>query len=259
MPLPGGKGPAAVTRPATTCGDLAAPRAKGRRLSDEGDDVTTDDYVKGAAGVASAAAEDVRCMTADELLGFAALFETCARTLLEEPDAAVLSHLRVVAAPLGERGFDALAPGPELTERYYDRMFVSSSPLYVPLVESSVARRVISGGRLVYGALAGPAADHALACYRATGFDYRALPGYHLAVASLRPDSMACELAFLAALARAATGGAPAARELLTQFACRHGAWFSDAADCLARTDDDLYARVARLAADGVKCLPGCW
>ena len=221
--------------------------------------MTTDDYVKGAAGVASATARTARRVAADELLGFAALFETCARTLLEEPDAAVLSHLRGVAASLGEHGFDALEPGPELLGRYYDRMFVSSSPLYVPLVESSVARRVISGGRLVYGALAGPATDHALACYRTAGFDYQALPGYHLAVASLHPDSMACELAFLAALARAAAGGAPAAPNLLAQFARRHGAWFSDAADRLARTDDDLYACVARLAADGVRCLPGYW
>ena len=99
-----------------------------------------------------------------------------------------------------------------------------------------------------------------LRCYRAVGFDYRALAGFGPAVGSLRPDSLAAELAFMAFLARAAAEAAgedPAASEraaeLLRQFAREHAnAWLPKAARLLAAGDDDLYARTAALAADAV-------
>ena len=108
-------------------------------------------------------------------------------------------------------------------------------------------------------------ADHVLKCYRAVGFDYRALAGFGPAVGSLHPDSLAAELAFMAFLARAASeaaGDDPAASgraaELLCQFAREHAnAWLPKAARLLAAGDDDLYARAAALAADAVGSIAG--
>lgn len=187
------------------------------------------------------------------LAGYAVLAETCAEALLNEPSETVLGDVRRVAQALGDTRFDGIQAGPELTQRYYDRLFVSSSPYFVPLVESSITKRVTSNGKLTYGPLRSARGDHALACYREVGFDYRALRGYEMTVKSLHPDSLAAELAFLAELARAAAGEqaeAPAARRLLADFLRRHAGWFADAADCLAERDDDLYARVAALAAE---------
>lgn len=185
--------------------------------------------------------------------GYAVLAETCAEALLNEPTPAVLDDIRRVAQALGDARFDDAQAGPALTQRYYDRLFVSSSPYYVPLVESSVTKRVTSNGKLVFGPMTSARGDHALACYREVGFDYRALRGYEPAIKSLHPDSLAAELAFLADLARSAAGeleGAPAARRLLADFLRRHTGWFTDAADCLAKRDDDVYAHVAALAAE---------
>ncbi len=197
--------------------------------------------------------------TGQMLAGYAVLAETCAEALLSEPSNAVLDDVRRVAHALGDTRFDDVAASPELTQRYYNRLFVSSSPYYVPLVESSITKRVTSEGRLVYGPMTSSRGDHALSCYRTVGFDFRALKGYDLAVKSLHPDSLAVELAFLAELARTACANDAAdevretARRLLADFLARHTAWFADAADCLASSDDDLYARVASLAADATK------
>lgn len=184
------------------------------------------------------------------LLGYAVVAEVCAEGLLNEPTPDVLDDLRRVAQALGDARFDGIEADGTLRQRYYDRLFVSSSPHYVPLVESSITKRVSSNGRLIYGPMSSARGDHVLACYHEVGFDYRTLPGYDMAVRTLRPDSLAAELAFLAELARAAADSTGvAARRLLGDFLRRHTAWFSDAAACLAASDDDLYARIAALAA----------
>ena len=192
----------------------------------------------------------------DELRGFAAVAEACARALVNEPSSDVVRDVRRVARALGMTRFDRVEPGAALRQRYYDRFFVSAGPLFAPLVESCVRGAQVQDGRRSFGVAGGPAADHALRCYRAVGFDYRALEGFAPAVAQLRPDSMACELAFMASLARCACEGgedAAAARsvELLRRFAREHAAgWFGAAAEALRRADDDFYAGVCALAAE---------
>lgn len=197
----------------------------------------------------------------DELRGFAAVAEACAEALVNEPSSDVVRDVRRVAQALGMTRFDRVEPGAALRQRYYDRFFVSASPLFAPLVESCVRGAWEQDGRRSFGSADGPAAGHALRCYRAVGFDYRALEGFAPAVAQLRPDSMAVELAFMASLARCACEGgddAAAARsvELLRRFAREHAAgWFGAAAEALRRVDDDFYAGVCALAAEAADAL----
>lgn len=190
------------------------------------------------------------------LRGFAVVAEACARALVNEPSPEVVRDVRRVAQALGMTRFDRVEPGAALRQRYYDRFFVSAGPLYAPLVESCVRGAQVQDGRRSFGSSNGPAADHALRCYRSVGFDYRGIEGFAPAVAQLRPDSMAVELAFMASLARCACEGgddAAAARsvELLRRFAREHAAgWFGAAAEALRRADDDFYAGVCALAAE---------
>ena len=192
----------------------------------------------------------------DKLRGFAVVAEACARALVSEPSSEVVRDVRRVAQALGMTRFDCVEPGAALRQRYSDRFFVSGGPLFAPLVESCVRGAWEQDGRRSFGTASGPAADHALRCYRAVGFDYRALEGFAPAVAQLRPDSMAVELAFMASLARRACEGgddAAAARgvELLRRFSREHAAgWFGAAAEALRRADDDFYAGVCALAAE---------
>lgn len=235
----------------------------------------------------SESSEEARPLPSQTLRGYALVAEVCAEALLNEPTPAIIEDVRRVAQALGDTRFDDVIPDAELRQRYYDRLFVSSSPYYVPLVESSITKRVSSAGRLIYGPMSSARGDHVLACYREVGFDYHALRGYDMATRALRPDSLAAELAFLAALARAAATrasgsvgeGAPArdvaeapagtdgtdgtataspstaAQRLLADFLRRHTAWFPDAAACLAAGDDDFYARLASLAAEATRDL----
>ena len=181
------------------------------------------------------------------LRGVKVLAEACAEALVNEPTPEVLADLRKVAAALG--------------------MFVTTSPHYVPLIESSVANRIEADGRVSYGAVSSSKSDHVIRCYKTAGFDYTGMRGYEIAVKSLHPDSMASELAFMAFLAEAAVeeleagkgadGGACAGERLLCDFARRHTRWFADAARLMAATDDDLYARVAALAAETADMVAG--
>lgn len=213
--------------------------------------------------VSAVAGEEVR----DEewaafLRGFAALCEACAAVLMNEPTQALVDDLACVAHALGDDRFDGIAADAELRQRYYDRAIVSRSPYFVPLTESCVTKRVPMDGRVRYGSYESAAGDHVLRCYKAVGFDFGALPCYEFARCGLRPDALACELAFMASLARAAAPevartGSSHAEALLLEFAGVHTRWFAAAAACLAATDDDLYARTVALAAEAAEGLRG--
>lgn len=200
--------------------------------------------------------------------GFSVVFDACAALFLNEPTDQVLSDIRQVACALGAGGFDgpeADAADSTLKQRYYDRLFVTSSRCYVPLIESCIARGGMDeSGAMRYASVESSRGDHALRCYETVGFDYRALAGYPLAVSSLRPDSLAAELAFLAFCTRREAesweaGDADQAahwNRLARQFACEHvQPWIGSAAACLAATEDDVYARACRLAHDATEAL----
>ncbi|WP_167536690.1 molecular chaperone TorD family protein [Gordonibacter pamelaeae] len=181
--------------------------------------------------------------------------------MLNEPTEQVVQDVRRVAEALGDTRFDGVEPGAPLTQRYYDRFFVSASPFFVPLSESSVRGAFDEDGRTVYASTHSSKGDHAFLCYEAAGFDYRALGGFEPAVKALKPDSLACELAFLAALGFHAAQAddeacACASIRLFEEFAREHvGAWISQAARCLAAADDDFYARVVAFAAETLQAL----
>ena len=178
----------------------------------------------------------------EELQGFAVVAEACAEAFLNEPSAQIVDDVARVARALGDGRLDGVVADEALRQRYSERFFVPTSPLYVPLSECSVRGAAEEEGRVRYAPVSGAQADHVLKCYRAVGFDYRALAGFGPAVGSLRPDSLAAELAFMAFLARAAAEAAgedPAASEraseLLRQFAREHAnAWLPRAARLLA-------------------------
>ena len=207
--------------------------------------------------------EDALFSSADELRGFGVIAEACAEVLVNEPSDQVIDDVARVARALGDDRFDAIDLDDALKQRYYDRFFVPTSPFYVPLCESSVRGAAEEEGRTTYAPATGVQADHVLKCYHAVGFDFQAIAGFEPSVKSLKADSLASELAFLAFLARSAADAAssdPAAarraEQLLLQFVREHaGAWFGKAARCLGATDDDLYARTAALAAEAVASL----
>lgn len=188
--------------------------------------------------------------------GFGLLTQTCAAALACEPTPEVLADMARVGVALGDGRFAGMEATPALGQRFFDRFVVSSTPYFVPLTESAVVGRRESDGRVRYGSLSSVRCDHVLRCYRSVGFDYRSLCGCEAVVQGMRPDAMVCELTFMSRLAYAAAGEDGAAAErLLLAFAREHARWFSDAAACLAASDDDLYARVAALAAEQTSLL----
>ena len=207
--------------------------------------------------------EEVAPFSAEAYRGFSLLAGTCAAALVNEPTAGIVKGVQRVAEATGDPRFNGVRANEALLQRYYDRIFVSSSPLFVPLSESCVRASWDDGGTIRYGVASSRWSDHVLGCYRAVGFDWTALGGFEPAMRQLRPDSLASELAFLSFLAASAAylpaSDAAASRrseELLVQFARQHaGAWFGAAADALRRTDDDFYAGVCALAAKAVDVL----
>ncbi len=199
----------------------------------------------------------------NQLKGFVAVASVCAEAFLNVPDEKIVSDVRAVSEALGLDWFGDVEASPELEQRYYNRLFVSAHPAYVPLFEDSVRGGYEEDGRFRYGSTDGKHFDHVMRCYRAVGFDYRLLEGCDFATGSLKPDSLASELAFLVFLAQSAldlreADEAASARsiELLKTFSREHaGRWFVKAAERLTCFEDDFYARVAWLAADALAAL----
>ena len=142
--------------------------------------------------------DDAAPLSPEELRGFAVVAEACAEAFLNEPSAQIVDDVARVARALGDGRLDGVVADEALRQRYSERFFVPTGPLYVPLSECSVRGAAEEEGRVRYAPVSGAQADHVLRCYRAVGFDYRALAGFGPAVGSLRPDSLAAELAFMA-------------------------------------------------------------
>lgn len=206
---------------------------------------------------------DELLLEGDGLRGFRTVMAVCAEALLNLPTEDVVANVRSVAEALGDDGFDDVVADAALEQRYYDRFFVSAHPAYVPLCEDAVRGGYMDGDRFRYGSVCGKHYAHTLTCYKAVGFDFRRLAGFEPSVTTLKPDSMASELAFLVFLADSALEAedrdpevAQRSRELLVTFARDHACrWFDDAAECLERFDDDFYACVCALAAEAVAAL----
>lgn len=221
----------------------------------------------------------------DALLGTAPAFPLWNLAVLPVAFLASAAYTGYAVALLAARlaPWDERFAGPDARQRFYDRVLVGASPLFVPLSESCVLGAADEGdGAVRWGSVESRRTDHVAACYAAAGFDPRTLEGFSPAISALRPDSLAAELAFLsllkareAAAWRAAgdaesASGADAAgaadvaasaedaagqgrrwAALARQFAAEHPArWARGAAGRLAAGDDDLYAALVRCAAD---------
>ncbi len=252
-------------------------------------------------------ADDQACAT--EALGFAAVFETCASAFLNEPSDALIEKVRLVAQAVDNHGFDQTVADAALKQRYADRIYVTSSPYHVPLLEScivgsAVAQAVDNHGfdqtvadaalkqryadriyvtsspyhvPLLESCIVGSAADehgvvrygpsqsnrgdHVYRCYKTLQFNIEDLPGSPVAVKSLKADSLASELAFLAFMKNnEATSwqmgdraSAQRWHDFARTFAKDHAnVWMPTAVKWMAATEDDFYARVCDLAAEAV-------
>lgn len=193
---------------------------------------------------------------AEEARGASVVLDACAGALLNEPSDTVLDDMRSVVAALGlDKGsLGADKPLEWLVQRYYDRFFVAVSPLFVPCQESCLRGSWVDDGVRKYGATSSAQADHVVRCYSAAGFDWRALEGSELFLKTLKPDSLAAELAFVAYLkgCEAMADDADQAERcaaLAGQFIREHvGTWLPLAARILAEGDEDFYASVVSLA-----------
>lgn len=186
-------------------------------------------------------------------MGISVTYEVLAEGFARLPDVVCLDDLKKTANLISYVGFDSFSPTDELEQRYFDRVFVSSSPYFVPLSEVSIRHARIDGSHISFGLSAGAETDHVLRCYETAGFDYKRIKGFDITVETLKPDSLICELSFMSHLHR---GSAQDVRNgnvydrLALNFLETHlCTWAGKAALILGRTEDDFYARLCSLAA----------
>lgn len=191
--------------------------------------------------------------------GMRIVYETITEALVNEPSRRIIDDVKRVASLLGDNRFADIAPSSTLTQRYYDRFFVTPSAFHIAWEERAVWTAGIIDGRIEYGSPAIARSAHALSCYREAGFDFKALSGYEIAAKSLKPDSLASELAFMAFLHDGAArslekedeASAKANRHLALQFLDQHLLkWAPRVAEMAALSDNDFYARLVAFAAD---------
>ncbi len=120
--------------------------------------------------------DDAAPLSPEELQGFAVIAEACAEAFLNEPSAQIVDDVARVARALGDGRLDGVVADEALRQRYSERFFVPTGPLYVPLSECSVRGAAEEEGRVRYAPVSGAQADHVLKCYRAVGFDWRRRP-----------------------------------------------------------------------------------
>ncbi len=110
----------------------------------------------------------------------------------------------------------------------YDALVVPCSARYLPLSEECMRGAHRDGDRWRFGVRSGARSREVERMYRMTGFAWRELAGDPCIVGSLRPDSLAVELAYVAWLLRGHEGaGVPSdegseLERLADQFVARH-------------------------------------
>ena len=195
--------------------------------------------------------------------GRAVTFDVCASAFLNEPSEQVLADVALVGQALGAEfeGLSGEMSAEELAELrrcFNDVLFVAVSPRFVPLQESClVGSGLGSDGKMHYGSVQSSRSDHVQRCYKAAGFDMTAVPACPVVKGTLRCDSLACELAFLAYLAngeflawqKGATEEALHWNRLANEFAHDHArVWFATARDRMQTVGAAFYAHVCDLA-----------
>lgn len=195
-----------------------------------------------------------------EALGARIIYETLAEGLVNIPSENILTDLRNIALILNEADlFDSesrIDPDSktQLEKAFYDRFFVVTHPWYIPLRESDLLAMQIKGGVVSYGKPRTGIIAHVSNCYRETGFDFRKITGYEMAIKSLKADSMASELSFMAFLHDGSSSArsqaqAIAHERLALSFLEQHLSKWANKAANLAANYDDMYAWLLSLIA----------
>lgn len=161
----------------------------------------------------------------DEQVDAASVYALFASTLVNLPDGDVRATMARLLEAVGDEEAVEAYEG-ELEQRFYDRMVIGVSPLYLPAIESCILdAREGDDGRIEPGHVDGPRMTEVLACYRAYSFDHRALQGFRPLVDTLRADQLPAELAFMAHLRRLEALGdrkGEAAGRFADEFLARH-------------------------------------
>jgi hypothetical protein len=189
------------------------------------------------------------------------IYEAFVYILINEPSAAVLEAYSNVSRLLetDRSSADEIAFNQDITalkQIYYDRFFVTTSPIYLPLSEQSIRSAVIRDNRIEFGRLKGTFTDHVVEYYKAAGFEYRNLIGFEPTIASLSADSLISEIAFLGYLSNreseaANTNVKEKWQGLRTAFMSEHiGKWMGTCAEILSLQKQDLYAKTVSLLSD---------
>jgi len=136
----------------------------------------------------------------------------------------------------------------ELAQIYYDRFFITSSPVFVPSTENAIRHGRKSPVGQMFGAACGKYSYRVEAWYHTIGFDYRALKGFEPIIQTLQPDSLISEIGFLAFLKMQECLNAEDSayyQEAYRTFLKNHIAiWVEDYAKLASAKGDDLYASV---------------
>ena len=194
--------------------------------------------------------------------GACTVYETLAEALLNVPSEQVLADVCDVAHVFGVSEFDDELADDALEQCYYNRMFVASHPCYVALSESMVVSAGIVDGRVEYGSPAQGRRAQVVSCYKKVGFSHKSLEGFDLSIQSLKADSLASELAFMAFLHHGAGEGAAHGdiakmktyHRLALHFLEQHlSAWAQKAAHLAAASGEDFYSRLCAFISQGVE------
>lgn len=159
-----------------------------------------------------------------------------ARFLLEGPTRSNVEALALLADPSALPAFDEAA-----MERFLERSVISCSAGYVPLAEQALQRARQVGGAWRFASMTGAYSRQIAAIYAAFGFDYRKLCGQECITRSLRPDSLAAECAFMAALLQ--DSDCSRNQCFADEFLRQHiGRWAEKASDVCAADEPDWLA-----------------
>ena len=205
---------------------------------------------------------DVLADRADEALGASCFLGALSRVFAQHPVQSDIDVLAEIASLLGAEGLGEFE-AESLAEHFDERFYVPCSARYVPLTESCLRRAQNDDGMWRFGSRESAWRSHALRCYAAAGYEWRGVAG-NAPERAIEPDSLAVELAFLSYLAgheavaarRGDATGADMARSLFTAFAREHlSQWLPKAAECLAASEDDFFARATHLADAAVQAM----
>lgn len=148
------------------------------------------------------------------------------------------------------------------TQEFYDRLFVNSSPLYIPPFEAAIKNRTIGkNGKIKYGKLDSEETFHVKSCYLMVDYDPNSLNMFEPLRNSHFQDNIGFELGFMAflvnneliSLKNKDEKNEKNWRNLQKDFLDRHlSAWICDYAKLTEEKGKGLYSVLSNMASEWV-------